>query len=120
MYFAATGIFLSEEAKMDTPNLSFRTYVAVLLLTLTLTAPACSADAGKLDGVYVNGQNSVEFRDGKAFLTMVGLASDAIPYDVKGNTITVHAGGVAGDLVLTRNSDGTLQGTFGIMRKKPT
>jgi len=108
------------EAKMDTPNSPIRTYVAVLLLTLTLTAPACSADASKLDGVYVNGQNSVEFRDGKAFLTMVGLASDAIPYDVKGNTITVHAGGVAGDLVLTRNSDGTLQGPFGIMRKKPT
>ena len=107
---------------MDTPNSPFRTCVAVLLLTLTLTAPACSADASKLDGVYANsnGQNTVEFRDGKAFLTMVGLASDAIPYDVKGNTITVHAGGVAGDLVLTRNSDGTLQGPFGIMRKKPT
>jgi len=25
---------------------------------------------------------------------------------------------MAGDLVLTRNSDGTLQGPFGIMRKK--
>jgi hypothetical protein len=37
---------------------------------------------------------------------------------VKGNTITVHAGGMAGDLVLTRNSDGTLQGPLGIMRKK--
>ena len=105
---------------MDTPNSLFRTYVAVLLLALTLTAPACSADANKLEGLYVNGQNSVEFRDGKAFVTMVGLASDAIPYDVKGNTITVHAGGIAGDLVLTRNSDGTLQGPFGIMRKKPT
>ena len=49
---------------------------------------------------------------------MVGMAIDAIPYDVKGSTITVHAGGIAGDLVLTRNSDGTLQGPFGIMRKK--
>jgi hypothetical protein len=88
---------------------------------LCMTATACSADAGKLDGVYVNsnGQNSVEFRDGKAFITMVGMASDAIPYDVKGTTITVHAGGMAGDLVLTRNSDGTLEGPFGIMRKKP-
>jgi hypothetical protein len=119
MYFARVDFTKRREAKMDNPNSPFRTYVAILLLALTLTAAACSAD-GKLDGVYVNGQNSVEFRDGKAFLTMVGLASDAIPYDVKGNTITVHAGGVAGDLVLTRNSDGTLQGPFGIMRKKPT
>ena len=107
---------------MDTPKALFRTYVAVLLLSASLTISACHADTGKLDGLYVNsnGQNALEFRDGKAFLTMVGLASDAIPYDVKGNTITVHAGGIAGDLVLTRNSDGTLQGPFGVMRKKPT
>lgn len=97
-----------------------RTCIAVLVLALGMTATACSADGGKLDGLYVNsnGQNSVEFRDGKAFITMVGMASDATPYDVKGTTITVHAGGIAGDLVLTRNSDGTLEGPFGIMRKK--
>ena len=107
---------------MDTPNSRFRTCFAILLLTANLTVGACGADTGKLDGLYANsnGQNTLEFRDDKAFLTMVGLASDAIPYDVKGNTITVHAGGIAGDLVLTRNSDGTLQGPFGIMRKKKT
>jgi hypothetical protein len=98
----------------------FRTLVAVLFMWASLAVSACGAGSTKLDGLYVNsnGQNSVEFRDGKAFVTMVGMASDAIPFDVKGNTITVHAGGVAGDLVLTRNSDGTLQGPFGIMRKK--
>jgi hypothetical protein len=86
-----------------------------------IKTPACS-DAGKLDGLYVNsnGQSSVEFRDGKAFITMVGMASDAVPYDVKGDTISVHAGGIAGDLVLTKNSDSTLQGPFGILRKKKT
>lgn len=98
-----------------------RTHLALLLLCTSLTVSACGAGGSKLDGVYLNanGQNAVEFRDGKAFITMVGMASDAVPYDVKGNTITVHAGGMAGDLVLTRNSDGTLQGPFGIMRKKP-
>jgi hypothetical protein len=98
----------------------FRTQLIVLMLSVGLAVSACAAGADKLDGLYVNsnGQNSVEFRDGKAFITMVGMASDAIPYDVKGTTITVHAGGMAGDLVLTRNSDGTLQGPFGIMRKK--
>lgn len=97
----------------------FRTSCAVLLLSASLAVSACGG-AGKLDGLYLNsnGQSTVEFRDGKAFVTMVGMATDAIPYDVKGDTITVHAGGMAGDLVLTRNSDGTLQGPFGIMRKK--
>ena len=98
----------------------FKPCLAVLLLSVSLAVCACGSTGGKPDGLYVNsiGQTSVEFRDGKAFVTMGGMASDAIPYDVKGNTITVHAGGMAGDLVLTRNSDGTLQGPFGIMRKK--
>jgi len=98
----------------------FRTLAAVLLLSASLAASACGASSSKLDGLYVNsnGQNTVEFRDGKAFVTMVGMASDAIAYEVKGDLITIHAGGMAGDLVLTRNSDGTLQGPFGIMRKK--
>jgi hypothetical protein len=105
---------------MGVQSFSFRTCVAILLLSANLAVTACGAGSTKLDGLYVNsnGQNTVEFRDGKAFVTMVGMASDAIPYEVKGNTITVHAGGMAGDLVLTRNSDGTLQGPFGIMRKK--
>ena len=96
----------------------FPSVVAALCLSATLALSACGSN--KLDGLYVNsnGQNTVEFRDGKTFVTMVGMASDGIPYEVKGNTITVHAGGMAGDLVLTRNSDGTLQGPFGVMRKK--
>ena len=107
---------------MGTTNSLFRSCAAVLLLSVSLAVSGCGGGAGKLDGLYVNsnGQNTVEFKDGKAFVTMVGMASDAIPYDVKGDTITVHAGGMAGDLVLTRNSDGTLQGPFGIMRKKTT
>ena len=98
----------------------FRTYAAALLLSASLAVSACGASSTKLDGLYANsnGQTTVEFRDGKAFVAMVGMASDAIPYEVKENTITIHAGGMAGDLVLTRNSDGTLQGPFGIMRKK--
>ena len=90
-----------------------------ILLLIAANLSGCG-DSNTLNGVYANsnGQNTVEFRDGKAFVTMVGLASDAIPYEVKGTTITVHAGGIAGDLVLTRNSDGTLEGPLGIMRKK--
>jgi hypothetical protein len=93
--------------------------LAVLVLAVALAASAYG-QSDKMDGVYANanGQNAIEFRGDKAFLTMVGMASDALPYDVKGNTITVHAGGIAGDLVLTRNSDGTLESPLGLMRKK--
>ena len=105
---------------MRTKNPLFRTFLGVLLLSASLTVSACGSGAKKLDGLYVssNGQSTVEFRDGKAFVTMVGMATDALPYEVKGSTVTVHAGGMAGDLVLTQNSDGTLQGPFGVMRKK--
>jgi hypothetical protein len=104
---------------MSIRNSFVRTSFAVLLLSVSLALPGCG-QSDKLDGLYTNsnGQNAIEFRDGKAFLTMVGMASDGSAYDVKGNTITVHVGGVAGDLVLTRNSDGTLQSDLGIMRKK--
>jgi hypothetical protein len=103
---------------MRTPASFFPPLIAALCLSATLALSACGSN--KLEGLYVNsnGQNTVEFREGKAFVTMVGMASEGIPYEVKGNTITVHAGGMAGDLVLTRNSDGTLQGPLGVMRKK--
>jgi hypothetical protein len=95
-----------------------RAWVAGLVLTVSLVS-ACGGGS-RLDGLYVNstGQNTIEFREGKAFITIPGGGSEAIPYDVKGDTITVRVGGMAGDLVLTRNGDGTLQGPFGIMRKK--
>jgi hypothetical protein len=91
---------------------------AVLVLAVGLAVPAYGQS--KMDGVYANanGQNAIEFRGDKAFLTMVGMASDALPYEVKGDTVTVHAGGIAGDLVLTKSSDGALEGPLGIMRKK--
>lgn len=98
---------------------SLKTTLGVLLLSASLAASACGSSS-KLDGLYANsnGQTTVEFRADKAFVTMVGMASEGLPYEVKGDTITVHAGGIAGDLVLTRNGDGTLQGPFGVMRKK--
>jgi hypothetical protein len=103
---------------MKVRRASLRVSTAILLLSTGLSLSACGS--GKLDGLYANsnGQSTVEFRDGKAFVTMVGMATEGIPYETKGDTITIHAGGMAGDLVLTRNSDGTLQGPFGIMRKK--
>ena len=53
----------------------FPSVVAALCLSATLALSACGSN--KLDGLYVNsnGQNTVEFRDGKAFVTMVGMAT---------------------------------------------
>jgi hypothetical protein len=42
---------------------------------------------------------------------------DPVPYEVDGNKITVHTGGPGGDLVLTQQSDGSLQSDMGIMGK---
>jgi hypothetical protein len=104
---------------MGVQNSLVRTRLAVLFVSVILALSACGK-SDSLEGVYSNsnGQSTVEFRGDKAFVTMVGMASDGIPYEVKGDQITIHAGGIAGDLVLTRNSDGTLQGPFGVMRKK--
>jgi hypothetical protein len=105
---------------MRIQNSFVRTWFTVLVLSVILVLPGCG-QSDKLDGVYANanGQNAIEFRGNKAFVTMVGMADpDGSPFDVKGTTITVHVGGIAGDLVLTRNSDGTLQGPLGIMKKK--
>jgi hypothetical protein len=42
---------------------------------------------------------------------------DPVPYDVNGDKITIHAGGTAGDLVFTRQSDGSLQSDMGLLGK---
>jgi len=92
---------------------------AALLLCALIALPGCGK-SDSLDGLYAasSGQATVEFKDGKAYVTLGAMATDPLPYEVKDNTITIHAGGIPGDLVLTKNKDGTLEGPFGIMRKK--
>jgi hypothetical protein len=97
----------------------FGAFSAVLVLSASLIVAGCHHRID--EGVYENttGQMAVEFRDGKVFLTMGGQSSDALPYEVKGDKVTIHGGTIVGDVTLTRNSDGTLQGEgWGILRKK--
>jgi hypothetical protein len=65
---------------------------------------------------------TIEFKDGKAFLNLGGTAdTDGTPYEVNGDKITIHYpsdGMLAGFSNLTVNSDGTLQGGMGILKKK--
>jgi hypothetical protein len=105
---------------MNIVNSCGRACLALLLLFVIAVMPACG-DSDKLEGVYIssNGQNAIDFRGTKAFVTLVGMADpDGSPFEVKGTTITIHVGGIAGDLVLNRNSDGTLQGPLGVLKKK--
>lgn len=100
------------------------------LVTLT-TAAAFAATvfvagchSGAPSGVYTDttGRLTLEFRDGKAYLNLGGMADpDGTPYDVNGDKITIHYpsdGMLAGMSTLSINSDGTLQGSMGILRKK--
>jgi len=101
---------------------SLVTLFAVAVLATTLFAAGCHSSSPS--GVYrdTTGRLTLEFRDGKAYLNMGGMADpDGTPYDVKDDKITIHYpsdGMLASLSTLTINSDGTLQGAMGILRKK--
>ena len=100
----------------------FITLITVAAFIATLSVVGCHSKTPS--GVYVDttGRLTLEFRDGKAFLNMGGVADpDGTPYDVNGDKITIHypSDGMLGTLsTLTINSDGTLQGPTGILKKK--
>lgn len=101
---------------------SFVALIAAAAFAATLFVAGCRSSTPS--GVYTDttGRLSLEFRDGKAFLNMGGMADpDGTPYDVNGDKITIHYpsdGMLASFSTLTMNSDGTLQGAMGILRKK--
>src|SRR6516225_11380780 len=72
---------------------------------------------GGPNGIYQNpaGAIAIDFENGKARLTMGPTTGDPVPYDVNGDKITIHAGGTAGDLVFTRQSDGSLESDMGLL-----
>ena len=98
------------------------TFVAAVAFAATVFAMGCHS--GAPSGTYVDstGRLTLEFKDGKAFLNMGGIAdTDGTPYDVSGDKITIHypSDGMMGTLsTLTINSDGTLQGPMGTLKKK--
>ena len=100
----------------------FVTFITAAALVATLSVLGCHSRTPS--GVYTDttGRVTLEFRDGKAFLNMGGMADpDGTPYDVNGDKITIHYptdGMLASLSTLTINSDGTLQGAMGILRKK--
>jgi hypothetical protein len=98
------------------------TFITMAALVAALSAVGCHSNTPS--GVYTDttGRITLEFKDGKAFLNLGGMADpDGTPYDVNGDKITIHypSDGMMGTMsTLTINSDGTLQGPMGILKKK--
>ena len=93
--------------------MSGRTTLAILALGLSLM-PGC---ASRLSGTYENdnGAISVEFKSGKAYVTMLAGTME-VDYQVKQDKIILTNHG--GNVVLTRHEDGTLEGPMGRMKRK--
>jgi hypothetical protein len=89
------------------------TFVSVAL-SVSLVATACSS---RLTGTYENdnGAISVEFKSGKAYVTMLAGTLE-VDYQVKRDKIILTNHG--GNVVLTRHEDGTLEGPMGRMKRK--
>ncbi|MCW3055869.1 MAG: hypothetical protein JWN14_5039 [Chthonomonadales bacterium] len=93
----------------------FRKRTALFALALfTITMTGCTS---KLDGKYesANGVMSVEFKSDKAYLSTFAGEVQA-DYEIKDDKVIVKYNGE--NTVLTRNSDGSLEGPLGKMTKK--
>jgi uncharacterized lipoprotein YehR (DUF1307 family) len=90
-------------------------FIAIVAIA-SLTFTGCTKP---IEGKYedANGVMSIEFKSGKAYVgTMVGAPVETT-YTIDGDKITV-ASPSQGNLVLTRNSDGTLSSVMGTFKKK--
>lgn len=86
-------------------------FLPFLLAGLLLAA--CSGSG--VSGTYVGGFGSLTFDSGKVDANLMG-ATVEMNYTTDGNKVILHA--PQGNLVLTRNKDGSLQTPWGTMRKR--
>lgn len=91
--------------------------ITKMFLTWIVVCACLVLIACGLSGTYEagNGAASVTFKSGKAYLTMLGN-TEAFDYEEKGNRILVHT--KMGDIEFTKNSDGTLDGPGGKLKRK--
>ncbi len=83
--------------------------LAPLLGTLLLAA--CG---GGVHGTYEGGFGSIKFESGKAYATLMGITRE-LDYSTNGDKIVLKSS--EGNLVLTRNKDGSLDTPWGRMKK---
>lgn len=86
-------------------------FLAPLLATLLLAA--CG---GGMSGTYEGGMGSIKFASGKAYATLGPGITMELKYSTDGDKILLHS--QQGDLVLTRNPDGSIDTPWGTMKKK--
>ena len=86
-------------------------YLSILLAGLLVAA--CSG--GGISGTYEGGFGSLTFDSGKVDARLMG-ATIEMKYTTDGNKVVLQS--PQGNLVLTRNKDGSLQTPWGIMRKR--
>ena len=100
---------------------SFRHAVVGLIIScLSLAFVGCGGSSGNLDGLYrgvAGGPITISMKGGKATV-QVANESRTLDYKVEGNKLTI-LDPKEGNVVLTINHDGTLNGELGIMTKKP-
>ncbi|TAN05226.1 MAG: hypothetical protein EPN38_11380 [Rhodanobacteraceae bacterium] len=89
-------------------NLRIR-WLAPLLATLLLVA--CS---GGVSGTYEGGFGSIKFESGKAYATLMGITRQ-LDYSTDRDKVVLKS--PEGNLVLTRNKDGSLDTPWGTMKK---
>ena len=86
---------------------------AALACAIVVAAAACGSH---VKGKYAssNGMMSVEFKDGKAYVEMP-MGTTQTDYEEDGDRVILKNDG--GNLVLTRNHDGSLSGPMGDMKR---
>ncbi|MGH8274778.1 MAG: hypothetical protein ACRES9_11120 [Gammaproteobacteria bacterium] len=87
------------------------------LAALLLTAALLAGCGGSMSGTYQSryGNMSIKFDSGKAYLTTLGGTVETA-YEVDGDKVILKS--PQGNLVLTRNKDGSLGGPMGTLTKK--
>lgn len=92
--------------------------VKAKLASALLTTLLLASCGGGMSGTYVDssGQPAMTFSSGKAEIDLGAGGIQEMKYSVDGNKIVLHS--PEGDLVLTRQSDGSLVTPWGTWKKK--
>jgi hypothetical protein len=97
------------EGRMKT----WKIYRSILpMVTITLGLVGCGFSGTFQDD---QGMVTVTFKSGKATLNL-GNSTETLPYEEKGDKILVHT--KMGDMVFTKNSDGSLSANGGTLKRK--
>lgn len=82
---------------------------------LTIALGGCGK-GNDISGTYHGGNITMDFKDGKVKMNMLG-DEKTLDYKVEGDKITI-INPTEGDVVMTRNSDGSLNSAMGTFAKE--